>query len=380
MKRFFLWVGAALFVGSAIGWAAPGARAQAPVSAGDDAADRALAKQHFEAGVAAYEGQRYADALSQFQEAYRIKPHPVVRVNMANCYDRLGKPVPAIFHFEKFLEESDPNASQRQEVTAALRALRAKVGEIKLRVTPDGAIVTIDGGERRQAPITEAVRLEAGAHVIEVAASGFKTQKRELSLQGGQAIELAIALESGTDTPVVAITPTPSPTPTDEPPAAAPAAPAPAVVPAAPPKRTAESEKPADVVVERPAQAEGERPFLPLTAWVSGGASAAMFLGALITGQLALSAESDFEESRQTAQDVPGATPLERRAAYADALEAADRADALAIASDIFLVAGVIGTGLTAYFVIDHYGQGESDAAAAKLTLSPTRVSLTGSF
>lgn len=378
MTRFSLGLGAALFVWSALGWAAPEARAQEPVSAGDDAADRALAKQHFEAGVAAYEAQRYADALSQFQEAYRIKPHPVVRVNMANCYDRLGKPVPAIFHFEKFLEESDPNAAQRQEVTAALRALRAKVGEVTLRIAPEGAIVTIDGGERRQAPIPELVRLEAGAHVIEVAASGYKTHKRDFALQGGQAIELAITLEAGTDAPVVAIKPTATP---GEQPAAAPVAPLPAEPAEATPPPAAEPVQRSEVVVEGPpAEQEGERPFLPLTAWVSGGATVAVLLGALITGQLALSAESDFEDARKTIADVPGETPLARRAAYADALEAADRADALAIASDIFLVAGVIGTGLTAYFVIDDYNDGESDSSAAKLTLTPTRVALSGSF
>jgi tetratricopeptide (TPR) repeat protein len=384
MKRFGMWVGAVLFVLSASGWAAPAARAQEPVSAGDDAADRALAKQHFEAGVAAYEGQRYADALTQFQEAYRIKPHPVVRVNMANCYDRLGKPVPAIFHFEKFLEESDPNAAQRKEVTEALRTLRAKVGEVTLRIEPDGASVIIDGGERRQAPVVEPVRLEAGAHAIEVAASGYETQKRDFTLSGGQALELAITL-APPGTPVVAITPstTPSAEPVAPSPAPAPAAPAPAEVAAATPTKAAEpAPDTSEVVVERPEAEQGERPFLPITAWVSGGATAAMLLGALITGQLALSAESDFEEARRTAQANPSEVlALERRAAYVDALEAADRADALALASDIFLIAGVIGAGVTTYFVIDHYGDGESASApSATLTVSPTRVALSGSF
>jgi len=134
-------------------------------------------------------------ALAHFQEAYRIKPHPVVRVNMANCYDRLGKPLPAIFHFERFLDESDPNAAQRKEVTEALSVLRGKVSELTLRVAPDGASVTIDDGERRQSPILEPVRLEAGRHVIEVALSGYQTQKRDVMLEGGQPREATFRLE-----------------------------------------------------------------------------------------------------------------------------------------------------------------------------------------
>jgi hypothetical protein len=250
---------------------------------------------------------------------------------------------------------------------------------VTLRIEPDGATVTIDGGERRQAPITEPVRLEAGAHVIEVAASGYETQKRDFTLGGGQAMELAITL-APPGTPVVAITPTPGAEPAEQP-AAAPPAPLPAK-PAPAATRAPEPERPAQVVVERPpGEEEGERPFLPLSAWVSGGATVAMLLGAVITGQLALSAESDFDDARKTAEANPSEVgALERRAAYVDALEAADRADALALASDIFLIAGVIGAGVTTYFVIDHYGEGESASPSAQLTFGPTRVALSGSF
>jgi hypothetical protein len=118
--------------------------------------------------------------------------------------------------------------------------------------------------------------------------------------------------------------------------------------------------------------------LLPTAAWVSAGATAAMFLGALITGQLALSAESDFEQARETTQNVAGATPLARRAAYEDALGAADRADGLALTSDVFLVAGLVGLGVTAYFTIDHYNGESRDSA--KLTLGPTGVALDGRF
>ena len=278
MKRFSLRVGAALAVlCCALGAAVPQhAFAQAPAEDAD-AVVRATAKEQFQAGVAAYEGQRYDQALMHFEEAYRIKPHPIVRVNIANCYDRLGKIGPAIFHFERFLEESDPNAAQRTEVTEALRMLRAKLSEVTLRIAPDGASVTIDGGVRRTAPIAEPVPLPPGTHAIEVALSGYETQKRDIVIESGERSEVEITLERApaAGPPVVAIKPTPA---------------QPDAVPAAAPPAKQEAERPA--VVEVSGMPEEERPLLSTAAWISAGASAAMFLGALITGQLARSAAS----------------------------------------------------------------------------------------
>lgn len=343
----------------------------------DDAAARAQAKEQFQAGVAAYEAQRYADALAHFQEAYRIKPHPLVRVNMANCYDRLGKPLQAIFHFERFLEESDPSAAQRKEVTEALRVLRGKVSEVTVRIAPDGASVTIDGGERRRSPILEPIRMEAGKHTIEVALSGYETTRREIVVQGGQRTDVQITLERATTPvpPVVATTPALEPE--------APAEVSPEAEPAAEeaPPQAADAERPP--AVEEPAAAAEparDKALLPTLGWVTAGASAALLVGALITGQLALSAESDFEESRDLSRDVAGATPLERRSAYEDALSAADRADALAATSDVLLVVGLVGVGVTVYLAIDHHG-GESGASeSAALRVSPTGVAVDGRF
>src|SRR5262245_18965143 len=82
-------------------------------------ADTTRAKHLFESGVAEYDAGHYANALNRFQEAYRIKPHPLVRVNIANCYQRLDRPVEAIEHFEGFLGMTQGTQAQREEVRAA---------------------------------------------------------------------------------------------------------------------------------------------------------------------------------------------------------------------------------------------------------------------
>jgi hypothetical protein len=370
MTSFWLRVGVVLAVfGSAVGMVPRSEAQAAPADA--EATARADAKGQFQAGVAAYEAQRYGDALTHFQEAYRIKPHPLVRVNMANCYERLGKPLLAIFHFERFLEESEPASAQRGEVTEALRLLRAKISELTLRIAPDGATVTIDNGEQRRSPVAEPIQLEAGMHVIEVSLQGYQTEKRDLVLEGGQRTSVDITLERAGAAPVAAV---PAPLPE------------PAVVPAvakdtsaAQPAATQASDPEPVVLASEPADTEEARGLLPIVGWVTAGASVVMFAGAIIAGQLALSAEADFEDSSVTARNVAGATPIERRDAYEDALNAADSADALAATSDVFLILGIAGVGATIYFAIDHHSSDDSGESAT-LTVSPGHVALSGRF
>jgi len=116
----------------------------ATAHAQDADSGRENAKAFFERGVADYASGQYAAALGNFQEAYRVRPHPLVNVNIANCYDKLGKPLQATFHFQRFLESDAGTPAQRDEVQAAIERLKQQIGKLVLRITPDGALAIID--------------------------------------------------------------------------------------------------------------------------------------------------------------------------------------------------------------------------------------------
>ena len=64
----------------------------------------------------------------------------MVRVNIANSYERLSRPLEALVHFERFLvEATSASPQQRREVETAIRRLRQLVGAIEVHVVPDGA-------------------------------------------------------------------------------------------------------------------------------------------------------------------------------------------------------------------------------------------------
>ena len=85
--------------------------------------DRATARASFQNGVERFEAGDFEAALESFQSAYRLAPHYSVRVNMANCYERLARPIEALFNYERFISEAGENASEEQ-----LQEVDSKVG------------------------------------------------------------------------------------------------------------------------------------------------------------------------------------------------------------------------------------------------------------
>lgn len=346
----------------------------APTAAQDEAS-RAQAREHFNAGVQRYEQGDYQGALEAFQEAYRLAPHPMVRVNMANCYEHLGRPLEALHHFERFLAESQSaTRQQRREVQAAIARLGQQLAEVRLSIAPDGALVTIDGAETRRAPILEPVRLTAGAHRIEVRLDGYRTDRREIQVTGGQAQRITIQLERGSEgvaaatPPAAAVTQPPA---TTAEPAAAAAEPA-AVTDGA----TGEPAQPAVAAtvepdtIEEPSSAGGGDFQLRITTPVIIGASvtAAFTVAAIISGAIALKANSDFDTYVSWHEESP-LTPDEHQ----QALAAADTANTASILTDVFIIGAIAGAGVTAFFLIID-GMGEEPGAVAgdlRLRVSP---------
>jgi hypothetical protein len=383
--------------------------------------DRARARAEFDRGVRAYAAGDYVNALAAFQEAYRLQPHPAVRVNLANCYDHLDRPLEAMFHFERYLQEAGRHATreQRREVESALARLRRRVGEVTLRVAPDGALVTIDGGETRRAPIMEAVRLEAGTHRIETRLEGYRTDQRTVEVTGGTRREVDIRLErvsarvaattgtsgsapaSGTTGGAASSTtsggasfpstgagtaggdasntttagttpastgggPTGSADATAEDGARTTGGSDGVAVRGDDPSRRTSALAPPDEVRAPPASG-GLRITTPTA--VAAAATGALLVAAIATGLAATGAASEFDDLVSIANDP--VLPLETRARAADdGRAAADRANTLATVTDVLGVAALVGAGTTAALFLLAQGEQIPPTAGGRQTTS----------
>jgi hypothetical protein len=293
--------------------------------------ERAAAREAFERGVNAYGEERWEEALGAFQEAYRIAPHPSVRVNMANCYVHLARPVEALDHFERFLIESgdEGDPAQKREVRRQIEDLREQVGETFLRIQPEGATVTIDGHTTRRAPILDAVKLSAGTHHVEVAMQGYGTVARDFEVEGGERHELRIELEEG----AAPVGPTEGAEELGEEPEDG-------------VEDGAEEDEPEERI-EADEPDDGSGLTIPMTAWIGAGATAGLVVGAVVLAGFAKKNENDFNDSVARFEMSSGA---EREEARQEGVDAANRADRLALTADILGIAGVLAAGATVFF------------------------------
>jgi hypothetical protein len=75
---------------------------------------------------------------------------------------------------------------------------------------------------------------------------------------------------------------------------------------------------------------------------------------AVVTGQLALAANRDFNENLSAVRN-PMLTEFQRAGAWARGVDAANRADAFAAVTDVLLALTLVSAGLTTYFYLaDH--------------------------
>ncbi|MDO9019936.1 MAG: tetratricopeptide repeat protein [Deltaproteobacteria bacterium] len=227
------------------------------------------ARVAFQAGVQSYAEQRYAEALESFRTAYRIRPHPSVLVNIANCYVALNRPQDAISTFERFLNDPTvaPTPQQRTEIETALTEARRHLATINVLVFPPGAEVYLDGDLVGTAPLRRPLQTGPGPHVIEARQAGGGTVQHQARVEGGGTVTLtldivrnrsfigSVAPEVQPPAPVAVVTP---------PPPVVAAVPAPVVVPA-----TNVNVTPPVVRVE-PARVPPTPPLLPVARRVTG--------------------------------------------------------------------------------------------------------------
>jgi tetratricopeptide (TPR) repeat protein len=284
------------------------------------AQDASEARAHFEQGVAHFEEGRYDEALAEFRDAYRIRPHPSVLVNLANCYQSLGRPVEAAQHFERYLREARASldSAATAEVQRALGAARASIGTIEI-YGPAGVAVHVDGNDAGRTPLSRPVEVNPGMHVVEFRGTNGRVFTDRIQVpEGGSATAEA---------PIDATAPAEAPrNPLDE--------------RRPPPIEGADDLSEHDEPIEEPepeVDGGGEFP-IPVSTLIFGGVGVVSIVVGSVFGVVALGQQSDYEvlfnEWRATR---PGPT---RDLIALDAQDVDDARAANALIADIFLGVG----------------------------------------
>ncbi|MCA9603143.1 MAG: PEGA domain-containing protein [Polyangiales bacterium] len=307
--------------------------------------DRGAARLQFDAGVERFSRGDYRGALDAFLGAYNAKPHPLVRINIASCYEKLDDPVNALSNYEDFLDETpDHSTPKAKEVERAVRRLKRQVAEVNLTLSPADATVRVDGTPVSLSPGAP-LRLKEGSHSLEFSADGYVSESKSIDLRGGKSEAMNIALLPSEGATGMGV----------EPGLAAGVA--------------GDGDAGALTTSDETDDDGGSTIFTPRVL-IAGGVTLALVVGGAVTGAMALSAKSDFNEAVDRSND--GSLSVEdRRSAYSDGRDASDRADTLSLVSDILFGAAVVGAGLTLYFALTEDGDEQAPATANALRFTP---------
>src|ERR1700757_2555642 len=105
----------------------------------------ASARARFKEGVEFYDKGEYEQARASFLQAYALKKHPAVLLNLAWSCLKSGHALEADKYFKQFLAEGkDITDKQRSDANDGLTQTRARVGRIEVSAAA-GTEVTVDG-------------------------------------------------------------------------------------------------------------------------------------------------------------------------------------------------------------------------------------------
>jgi outer membrane biosynthesis protein TonB len=262
-----------------------------------DEATTTMARARFKEGVVYYDKGQFDLARASFLQAYALKRHPAILLNLAWSCVKSGHALEGARYFKQFLTDSkDVNDKQRADVNDGLSQARAKLAQIDITAAA-GLDVTIDGDHVGTTPLAEPALVEVGTHAVRVRAPDGTSDMQSVTVLTGE--KASAHFRAAPPPPPPAPLPPPAPTPAVVPPPEV-AAPPP------PPPTTTTLQEPPKPLEPMPAEPPAEpRTTMPLwPSFVGLGLTAT----SVVVGVVAFSAMGTAQSNSKTqASNILGA-------------------------------------------------------------------------
>lgn len=159
-------------------------------------AAEALAKE----GVELRRVGKDAEALPKFEQAFAKSSNPKHRAQLGLCQQAVGRWVEAEESLSGALQSSThPWIKQNRDILKqSLETAKEHIGSLEITGSPVGAKVLLDGQILGRLPLAQPLRLNQGSVALEIAADGHQTQRRDLTVEGGQYRKLRFDLAAET--------------------------------------------------------------------------------------------------------------------------------------------------------------------------------------
>lgn len=132
----------------------------------DEDAVTLQARTRFKEGVEAFDKGKYEEARLAFLQAYTLKQHPSVLINLAQSSAKANHPLEAAKYFRQFLKEATTaNAQQRKDAETGLAEVRQRIGRIDV-VAPPGTEISLDDQGNVGSTPMDPLDVEPGHHTV----------------------------------------------------------------------------------------------------------------------------------------------------------------------------------------------------------------------
>jgi hypothetical protein len=175
-----------LIAGLLLVWATT-ASAQTP----SDAADT-----YFRQGNGLYKEQRWADARTAFESAWKLKKAHDIAANLAYAEMKLGRWRDAAEHLAFAVKSWPPTgkADKRDYAIERLQAAKREVSTVTIQVDVARADVLVDGALVGQSPLADEVFVDPGPHRVEAKLDGYDDGAATVQAEKGGAEHVTLAL------------------------------------------------------------------------------------------------------------------------------------------------------------------------------------------
>lgn len=151
------------------------------------------ARQLYAEAQALFDSGQYAAAESSFRAAYAEVPNPVVLKAVASAQERQGNIAGALETLQQYLREAPANAPDRAEVEARVRELSSQPATVAISSTPPGAAIYVDGTDTGETTPAD-VPMSAGEHTVELRLAGHEPTSQTFEAQASTRVRLEMAL------------------------------------------------------------------------------------------------------------------------------------------------------------------------------------------
>jgi len=155
------------------------------------------AKAEYAAARILYDDGDFAGALTKLEAAYRLSQDPRLLWNMAAAQKNLRHYSKVIDLLERYLA-ADPTLvsdEDREQAKQLMEVANGFVTTVTFDVKPAGADIVVDGQSLGVAPLPGPVRIDFGQRHLKILKAGFVPEERDLSLDGGHALTVQVALK-----------------------------------------------------------------------------------------------------------------------------------------------------------------------------------------